>query len=89
MQSQTAEFDWYRYALNLNTVLDPGRESFYCSASPNLLGGVLANAPSRSEPRRPMRQQYFGVESIPWRNGRRTWRCGRNLILATWGVVCH
>jgi CubicO group peptidase (beta-lactamase class C family) len=48
MQSQTTEPDWYRYTLNLNAVRDPGQESFYCSASPNLLGGVLAKATRRS-----------------------------------------
>lgn len=42
MQSQDAQPDWYRYALDLPMVAQPGGERVYCSTNPNLAGGVLA-----------------------------------------------
>src|SRR5207247_887058 len=47
MQSQTAQPDWYRYTLDLPMVRAPGQAAVYCSASPNLVGGVLARASGR------------------------------------------
>lgn len=42
MQNQEAQPDWYRYALDLPMVAQPGGERVYCSTNPNLAGGVLA-----------------------------------------------
>ena len=43
MQQQTAEPDWYRFALELPSVSEPGgRRSFYCSAGMNLVGAVIS-----------------------------------------------
>jgi CubicO group peptidase (beta-lactamase class C family) len=44
MQSQTAQPDWYRYALDLPMRYDPGTRAFYCTAGINLLGAVVARA---------------------------------------------
>lgn len=44
MQEQTEEPDWYRYALALQTVREPGEVAVYCSINPNLLGLVLSEA---------------------------------------------
>jgi CubicO group peptidase (beta-lactamase class C family) len=50
MQSQTAQPDWYRYALDLRMVRNPGEKSVYGGANPHLLGGVLAKAAGRPLP---------------------------------------
>lgn len=42
MQSQSAQPDWYRYALDLPMASAPGESTIYCSTNPNLAGGVLA-----------------------------------------------
>lgn len=42
MQSQQAQPDWYKYTLNLPVTHDPGQHYAYCSATMNLVGGVLA-----------------------------------------------
>ncbi|CUS43387.1 MAG: serine hydrolase [Pseudomonadota bacterium] len=44
MQSQDAQPDWYRYALDLPMAAAPGETAIYCSTNPNLAGGVLAKA---------------------------------------------
>jgi CubicO group peptidase (beta-lactamase class C family) len=44
MQGQTEQPDWNRYTLDLPMVHEPGEHIAYCSASPNLAGGVLAAA---------------------------------------------
>jgi len=44
MQNQTAQPDWYRYALDLPMAGAPGETAIYCSTNPNLAGGVLAKA---------------------------------------------
>src|SRR5207237_1592708 len=44
MQSQEAQPDWYKYALDLPLVRDPGEQAVYCSAGMNLLGGAVSNA---------------------------------------------
>ncbi|MDQ3743022.1 MAG: beta-lactamase family protein [Acidobacteriota bacterium] len=43
MQGQTAQPDWYKYALDLPMAHEPGERALYCSAGINLLGGVIAN----------------------------------------------
>ncbi|MEM9172992.1 MAG: serine hydrolase [Pseudomonadota bacterium] len=44
MQSQSAEPDWYRYALNLALVRQPGSVGIYCTAGINLIGGAIEAA---------------------------------------------
>lgn len=44
MQNQRKEPNWYAYTLALSAVADPGTKTAYCSASPNLAGGVLSRA---------------------------------------------
>lgn len=51
MQSQDAQPDWYRYALDLPMVSAPGDSSFYCTAGINLIGGALQRATDVSLPR--------------------------------------
>ena len=41
MQQQTEEPDWLRYTLNVPMVTAPGERIVYCSAEPNLAGGLL------------------------------------------------
>lgn len=50
MQEQTKEADWWRYTLALPMAAAPGEEPVYCSANPNLLGGVLTRVTGRSLP---------------------------------------
>jgi len=42
MQSQSRDPDWYHFALNLPMAFEPGAQSVYGGALPNLLGGVIA-----------------------------------------------
>jgi CubicO group peptidase (beta-lactamase class C family) len=44
MQEQEDEPDWYRYTLNVPMAYEPGEIGIYCSANPNLAGGVLNRA---------------------------------------------
>jgi len=44
MQSQKAQPDWYKYTLDLPLQHPPGEFAAYCTATINLLGGVLRNA---------------------------------------------
>ncbi len=44
MQSQDREPDWYRYALNLPMMHDPGTRYAYCTAGMNLVGWVVSRA---------------------------------------------
>jgi CubicO group peptidase (beta-lactamase class C family) len=44
MQGQQAQPDWYRYTLDLPVRFDPGAHYAYCSATMNLVGGVVASA---------------------------------------------
>jgi CubicO group peptidase (beta-lactamase class C family) len=44
MTSQTAQPDWYRFALDLPMATRPGERYAYCSASPNLAGGAMRAA---------------------------------------------
>lgn len=44
MQSQVAQPDWWKYALDLPVVRDPGTHYAYCSAGMNLVGATLTAA---------------------------------------------
>lgn len=44
MQLQTAQPDWWKYALDLPQVNDPGARYAYCSATMNLVGAALTAA---------------------------------------------
>lgn len=44
MQEQQEEPDWYRYSLKVPMASEPGETAVYCSADPNLAGGVLSAA---------------------------------------------
>jgi CubicO group peptidase (beta-lactamase class C family) len=57
MQSQTEQADWIRYTLDLPMAHEPGEHIAYCSASPNLAGGVLARASGAWLP--DLYQKYF------------------------------
>ncbi|MEO0616356.1 MAG: serine hydrolase [Pseudomonadota bacterium] len=50
MQSQDAQPDWYRYALDLPMRNEPGSADIYCSAGINLIAGAISNATERSLP---------------------------------------
>jgi CubicO group peptidase (beta-lactamase class C family) len=49
-QEQTEQPDYYKYTLALKMVRQPGEKSLYCSASPNLAGGVLKQASGQPLP---------------------------------------
>ena len=51
MQSQDEQPDWYRYALDLPMIREPGEAGVYCTAGINLIGGVLRKATGISLPR--------------------------------------
>ena len=48
MWNQTEQPDFYKWTLALNMVRQPGEKAFYCSASANLAGGVVARAARQS-----------------------------------------
>jgi CubicO group peptidase (beta-lactamase class C family) len=48
MQDQEQEPDWYRFTLAVPMALDPGEQSIYCSANPNVALGMLGAATGRS-----------------------------------------
>ena len=50
MWEQTAQPDFYAWTMSLGMVSDPGKNWVYCSANPNLVGGVLAKATGRYLP---------------------------------------
>ena len=47
MQGQEKERDWYRYALELPMLREPGEKGVYCSAGINLLGGIISETTGR------------------------------------------
>ncbi|HUA57556.1 MAG TPA: serine hydrolase [Verrucomicrobiae bacterium] len=48
MQNQKEQLDWYKYALDLPMLRDPGDDhAIYCSADLNLVGGAVASATGR------------------------------------------
>ncbi|MEM1178290.1 MAG: serine hydrolase [Acidobacteriota bacterium] len=51
MQSQSEQTDWYRYALDLPMVREPGEAGVYCTAGIHLAGGVIRAATGKSLPR--------------------------------------
>ncbi len=44
MQAQSAQPDWYKYALDLPMQREPGSNAVYCTAGINLLGAIVARA---------------------------------------------
>jgi CubicO group peptidase (beta-lactamase class C family) len=44
MTTQTQQPDWWKYALDLRQVYDPGTHYAYCSANTNLVGGAVTKA---------------------------------------------
>jgi CubicO group peptidase (beta-lactamase class C family) len=72
MQSQTNQPDWVRYTLDLPMAHEPGEHVAYCSASPNLAGGVLARASGSWLPdlyqryfARPMQMDLYHMNLMP------------------------
>ncbi|MBV8246774.1 MAG: serine hydrolase [Candidatus Eremiobacteraeota bacterium] len=64
MQSQPAGTDWYRYTLNLPMINDPGNVAYYCSASINLLGAVVA-----TETKKPLTRYFNERFAVPMQFG--------------------
>ena len=50
MWEQTTYADFYQWTLALGMVRDPGAEMVYCSANPNLVGGIIARTTGRYLP---------------------------------------
>jgi len=50
MWEQTGYPDFYQWTLALGMVRDPGAEMVYCSANPNLVGGIIARTTGRYLP---------------------------------------
>ena len=50
MWEQTTHPDFYSWTMALKMVSDPGKDWVYCSANPNLVGGVIAKATGRYLP---------------------------------------
>ena len=50
MWEQTTHPDFYSWTLALRMVNDPGKDWVYCSANPNLVGGIIAKATGRYLP---------------------------------------
>jgi CubicO group peptidase (beta-lactamase class C family) len=50
MWEQTTHPDFYRWTMDLAMVREPGEKAVYCSANPNLIGGVIARATGRYLP---------------------------------------
>jgi CubicO group peptidase (beta-lactamase class C family) len=76
MQSQGAEPDWYRFALNVPMANEPGRVYAYCSGGINLVGGVVARATGSWLPEffdryiaRPLQIERYGMNLMPLGEG--------------------
>lgn len=50
MQSQREQPDYYKFALALKMIRNPGETAVYCGAQSNLIGGVLQRASKQSLP---------------------------------------
>ena len=50
LQQQTEQPDWYKYALALKMVRQPGETSLYCGTTSHMLGGVVKRASGQSLP---------------------------------------
>jgi CubicO group peptidase (beta-lactamase class C family) len=44
MTDESNEPDYYKFAMNLKMIREPGEQAVYCSVQPNLAGGVLKRA---------------------------------------------
>lgn len=51
MWEQTDEPDFYKWTMALKMVREPGEKAIYCSASPNLVGGVIKRAAGKPLPK--------------------------------------
>ncbi|MBV8067038.1 MAG: beta-lactamase family protein, partial [Candidatus Eremiobacteraeota bacterium] len=65
MQSQTRQPDWYKYALDLPMLFEPGAKAVYCSAGINLLGAIVSKATGR-----PLTQYFYERFAAPMEFGR-------------------
>jgi CubicO group peptidase (beta-lactamase class C family) len=73
MQEQQRQPDWHRYTLDLPMAHDPGGEhAIYCSASLNLVGGMVRNATRRWLPEvfdeyfaRPLKIRSYHMNLMP------------------------
>jgi CubicO group peptidase (beta-lactamase class C family) len=72
MQSQTKQPDWYKYTLDLPMASDPGNAAIYCTASINLLGGIISRVTNRplvdyfyEKFARPMQFRYYAMLLTP------------------------
>ena len=72
MESQTAQPDWYKYTLDLPIVAEPGTKAVYCSASINLLGGIISRTTNAWLPdyfydtfAQPMQFRQYGMWLTP------------------------
>ena len=59
-QSQTAEPDWHRYALNVPMVTAPGDTIVYCSIEPDLAAGMLEKIA-----REPLPEMFYRLVARP------------------------
>jgi len=50
MWEQTEQPDFYKWTMDLNMIRQPGEKAVYCSANPNLVGGVVSRAAKQSSP---------------------------------------
>ncbi|HEV8523762.1 MAG TPA: serine hydrolase [Terriglobales bacterium] len=77
MQEQTEQPDWYKFALDLPMVKDPGGEdAVYCSSDINLLAGAVRNVTKTFLPEffeehiaRPMQFRTFHMNLMPTGEG--------------------
>jgi CubicO group peptidase (beta-lactamase class C family) len=65
MQEQTAEPDWYRYALNVPMAWNSGEQIVYCSMKPNLAAGVLEKIADE-----PLPEMFHRLLARPMRMGK-------------------
>jgi CubicO group peptidase (beta-lactamase class C family) len=65
MQEQTAEPDWYRYALNVLMAWNSGEKIVYCSMKPNLAAGMLEKIAGE-----PLPEMFYRLVAKPLRMGK-------------------
>jgi CubicO group peptidase (beta-lactamase class C family) len=65
MQQQTAEPDWYRYALNVPMAWQSGEKIVYCSMKPNLAAGMLEKIAGE-----PLPEMFYRLVAKPMRMGK-------------------
>jgi CubicO group peptidase (beta-lactamase class C family) len=66
LQNQTEQPDWWKYALDLPTVHDPGTRYAYCSAGMNLMGAALKSATGAWLPELFEREVARPLDFGPW-----------------------